>query len=65
MTSTLVIEPKTWAARNPQANVTGVLYLKTQAGDFPDAEWSDFPIIVLGWWLGGLADLVQGVTASY
>lgn len=64
MTAKIVIAPDTWAARTPQSNVTGIIYLEVDGRSFPDSQWSDFPIIVLGWWLKGLADLAQGLSSS-
>lgn len=32
-------------------NVTGVIFLELQQGPFPEAGWSDFPVIILGWWI--------------
>ena len=32
-------------------NVTGVIFLELQRGPFPEAGWSDFPVIILGWWI--------------
>jgi len=30
--------------------ITTTIYIKTDKGDFPDAEWTDFAVQVLSWW---------------
>jgi hypothetical protein len=32
-------------------DVTGVIFLDLQNGPFPEAGWSDFPVIILNWWI--------------
>ncbi len=32
-------------------NVTGTIFLDLQGRAFPDRGWSDFPVIILGWWI--------------
>lgn len=31
-------------------NVTGVIFLQLETGPYPEEGWSDFPVIILGWW---------------
>ena len=38
-------------------NVTGVITVELQDGLFPDEAWSDFPEIILGWWIDALFEL--------
>ncbi len=46
--------------RKGESNITGVISL--QVGDvyFPEQDWNDFPVIVLGWWLTELLRLWHG-----
>jgi hypothetical protein len=46
-------------------NVTGQVFLRGAAGDFPETGWSDFPVVILGWWIAGLADVVARREPSY
>jgi hypothetical protein len=46
-------------------SIAGCLFLRGPAGDFPTTRWSDFPVIVLGWWVPGLTSLVVGETRSF
>lgn len=39
------------------SNVTGVIFLELQDGAFPERGWSDFPVIILGWWIDALLQL--------
>ncbi len=48
--------------RSATGSITGRLWLRltatrerTDIDAFPGDEWSDFPVTVLGWWLGRLA----------
>ena len=34
----------------PNGNVTGVIYLELESGQFLERGWSDFPVVILGWW---------------
>ena len=47
-------------ARSRSGAITGILCLKLGALSFPDGDWSDFPIVVLGWWLEALGNLRTG-----
>ena len=33
------------------ARITGTLFVELGGNAFPDAGWSDFPVVVLGWWV--------------
>jgi hypothetical protein len=35
----------------PSGNVTGVIYVELESGAFPETGWSDFPVIILSWWI--------------
>ena len=55
----VVVDPSTLRTRTPGGNVTGTVCLKFGGEHFPDSQWNDFPVIVLGWWIGGLLDVVH------
>ena len=39
---------------------TGTLYLETDRGCFPSEDWTDFPEIVLGWWVEAVKSVFIG-----
>ena len=43
-----------------RSNVTGPIWLDIDGVSFPSKNWTDFPVIVLGWWLSNLRPLVEG-----
>lgn len=46
--------------RSRSGAITGLLSVKLGTLSFPDGDWSDFPIVVLGWWLEALHSLQIG-----
>ncbi|CAN7660364.1 hypothetical protein LJR220_006238 [Bradyrhizobium sp. LjRoot220] len=44
--------------------VTGVIYVDFGLFQFPDPNWNDFVVVILGWWLMALIDLVSGTTSQ-
>jgi hypothetical protein len=38
-------------------NITGEIWLEVAGFDFPSKHWSDFPVIILGWWLDALFNI--------
>ncbi|WP_434387716.1 hypothetical protein [Melittangium boletus] len=51
-------------ARTASGSLTGVLFLRGDGGAFPDERWSDFPVVVLTWWLEALDGLRAGRAPS-
>jgi hypothetical protein len=51
--------------RSPKGSVTGQVFLRGPAGDFPEERWSDFPVVILGWWIEGLVRVVEGQERSF
>jgi hypothetical protein len=37
--------------RSSLGSITGILAVRLEDFVFPDENWSDFPVVVLGWWL--------------
>ena len=46
----IALDLQTFRQSREGGNVTGVIFLELQDGAFPEMGWSDFPVIVLGWW---------------
>ena len=51
--------------RAQTGGITGRVCLSGPAGDFPESEWSDFPVVVLAWWVEGLCDLASGRATEF
>ncbi|MCM2333536.1 MAG: hypothetical protein NDI82_06275 [Anaeromyxobacteraceae bacterium] len=43
--------------RSATGSITGHLFLEIGGDTFPAADWSDFPVVVLGWWNRAVLDL--------
>ena len=54
----VIVDPATF--RLDQGVVTGGLWLAVDGQAFPEADWNDFPLVVLGWWAEAVADLLNG-----
>jgi hypothetical protein len=46
--------------RSGMGSITGVVFLQGPAGAFPDDRWSDFPVVILSWWIEGLTAVAAG-----
>jgi len=53
----IALDLQTFQQSREGANVTGVIFLELHDGAFPGRGWSDFPVIILGWWADALAQL--------
>ncbi|MBR6029599.1 MAG: hypothetical protein IKP40_11005 [Clostridia bacterium] len=42
------------------SSYTGTLFVQTDSGCFPSEGWTDYPEIVLGWWLDTLKSVLIG-----
>ena len=51
------IDLQTFRQSREGGNVTGVIFLELRDGAFPSRGWSDFPVIILGWWADALLEL--------
>jgi len=52
-------------SRSPRGSITGQIFLRGLAGDFPEERWSDFPVVILGWWIEGLTRVLAGQERSF
>jgi hypothetical protein len=41
-------------------NITGEIWLEVEGFEFPVKRWSDFPVIILEWWLNALFEPWSG-----
>lgn len=46
-------------------SITGTLSVRVGSRWFPEPEWSDFPVVVLGWWLESSVALLAGEDARF
>lgn len=52
-------------SRSTSGSVTGEIFLRSPIGDFPQTGWTDFPVVILGWWLEGMARVAAGQDHSF
>jgi hypothetical protein len=45
--------------RSTKGSITGNLYVELGTFVFPDRGWSDFVVVILGWWLEALSRLID------
>lgn len=55
----LLVNTKT-IQKSEFGSITGGLFFVFEGQYFPAEEWIDFPVVILGWWLGALADVLDG-----
>jgi hypothetical protein len=55
-----VVVDATTLSKSRSGSIPGVVFLRTASGEYPEAQWSDFPVVVLAWWIQGLAELIAG-----
>lgn len=48
--------------RTKRGAITGKISLSYGETYFPDRDWSDFPVVILGWWLRALGTLMAGAS---
>jgi len=53
----IALDLQTFHQSREGGNVTGVIYVELESGAFPEMGWSDFPVIILGWWVEALLQL--------
>ena len=60
----VVVNTNTFS-RGTSGNVIGEIFLRGCQGEFPENRWSDFPVIILAWWIDGLKTVIMGRTDLY
>ena len=53
----ITLDLQTFHQSREGGNITGVIYVELESGAYPEARWSDFPVIILGWWAEALLQL--------
>lgn len=53
----IALDLQTFQQAREGGNMTGVIFLELPDGAFPGTGWSDFPVIILGWWANALVQL--------
>lgn len=61
----VIVDVNSLRSRTPSGNVIGLICLKVGEEHFPDSQWNDFPIIILGWWIAGLLEIAQGQADTF
>jgi hypothetical protein len=61
----VVVDTNNLRARKPGGNLTGPICLRVEADCFPDPQWDDFPVIILGWWIEGLLEVAYGRAKAF
>ena len=46
-------------SKQPSGAITGVIHLKLDEITFPESDWNDFVIVILGWWLRDIRSLID------
>lgn len=60
----IVAEPSS-LTRSGMGSITGHIFLRGPTVGFPEEGWSDFPVVILGWWIEGLTEVVVGKERSF
>lgn len=48
-------------SKGSNKKIHGIVYFSTGNVYFPDDTWDDFVVIILGWWIQSLRNLLRGV----
>jgi hypothetical protein len=62
----IIVEPHLMRL-SESGTIVGPIWLRSkEAPDivFPEAEWSDFPVVILGWWLREVESLLRGAAVE-
>jgi hypothetical protein len=51
--------------RSVRGSITGEISLRSDTDHFPDPRWSDFPVVLLAWWIDGLHEVAIGRENSF
>lgn len=53
------VEPLRFS-RTKYGSVVGPIWVEMQSACFPGKSWSDFPVVILGWWFEAINGLCSG-----
>ena len=51
--------------RSAMGSITGLIFLRSPSGAFPQEQWSDFSVVILAWWIDGLTEVVDKQKHSF
>jgi hypothetical protein len=51
--------------RSAIGGITGLIFLRGPNGAFPDEQWTDFSVVILGWWIEGLRLIANNQRHSF
>ena len=60
MTDFTLIFDDSCLRRSTFGSITAPLYFEFGDYQFPEAGWSDFPVVILGWWLESYSKFLKG-----
>jgi hypothetical protein len=52
-------------SRGGMGSITGPVFLRFEGGAYPQEGWNDFPVVILGWWLQGIASFLNDGSQSF
>ena len=55
-----IVVDATSLSRSERGSITGRIFLRSPGGEFPDSQWSDFPVVILSSWVEGLVRVASG-----
>lgn len=61
-----VIVERSTLTQTDSGSVIGSIWLQSNEPriDFPEAGWTDFPVLILGWWLAQVEGLLRGASTE-
>jgi hypothetical protein len=60
----VIVEPRT-LTKAPSGSLIGTIWLHSEQHpeiDFPEARWTDFAVVILGWWLTEVEAMLRGAS---
>ena len=55
----IIIEENSSLNQSNSGLVTGEIYFVDNNNYFPEKGWSDFPTIILGWWMNSFLEFIK------
>jgi hypothetical protein len=52
-------------AMSARGSITGVVFIRGTDRSFPASDWSDFPVVILDWWLEPVSQILQRKTKTW
>jgi hypothetical protein len=60
----LIVLKSNTVKRSNSGTISGVIYFDFGDYQFPEIEWNDFVVVILGWWLEAAIRLSKGLTSN-